>query len=354
MNVHGRTFHRGKPVGKDARSLIIDDILSGGGDVSTEFYSGSFRAIGVKYKMSGLTVSKIWKTFCQTTGDYLLRHTVKGQPKKLEEPELDLVQLLIKSRPSITYKEIKENVEAYSTTTASISAIGRAVRDRLPEGKMTWKKMIRPAAEKFTPDNIAYCQSYVNFMSTLDPFRVKFFDEAGFKLPDCANPQYGHSVKGQPCVEIMRNSQTPNVTLNLLCGLNGVMYANTINGASNTVEFLNFFHEASQFTQPDGNSILEYGDFVVVDVAFHHFDGGQALAEWLDSFGVTLIYLPVYSPELTPVDLIFNKIKTVLHRYEYRDLRRFNIDVAIYRALQEISVSDLPGFYGKVGYFEGV
>lgn len=113
----------------------------------------------------------------------------------------------------------------------------------------------------------------------------------------------------------MRNSQTPNVTLNLLCGLNGVMYANTLNGASNTLEFLNFFHEASQFTQPDGNSILEYGDIIVVDnVALHCFDGGQALAEWLDSFGVTLLYLPVYSPELTPVELVFNKMKTVLHR----------------------------------------
>ena len=120
--------------------------------------------------------------------------------------------------------------------------------------------MIWPAAEKFTPDNIAHCQSYVNFMSTLDPLRVKFFEEAGFKLPDCANPKYRHSVKGQPCVEIMRNSQTSKVTLNLLCGLNGVMYANTLNGASNTLEFLNFFHEASQFTQPDGNPILEYGD----------------------------------------------------------------------------------------------
>lgn len=213
--------------------------------------------------------------------------------------------------------------------------------------------MIRSAAEKFTP-NIAYCQSYVNFMSTLDPFRVKFFDEAGFKLPHCANPKYGHSVKGQPCVKIMRNSQTPNVTLNLLCGLNGVMYANTLNGASNTFEFLNFFHKASQFTQPDGNPILEYGDFIVVDnVALHRFDGGQAFAEWLDSFGVTLIYLPVYSPELTPVKLIFNKMKTVLHRYEYRDLR-FHIDVPIYRALQEVSTSDLHGFCRKVGYFETV
>ena len=33
--------------------------------------------------------------------------------------------------------------------TASISTIGRAVRDRLPEGKMTWKKMMRHAGENY-------------------------------------------------------------------------------------------------------------------------------------------------------------------------------------------------------------
>ena len=44
--------------------------------------------------------------------------------------------------------------------TASISTIGRAVRDRLPEGKMTWKKMMRPAGEKFSPDNqVGYLNS---------------------------------------------------------------------------------------------------------------------------------------------------------------------------------------------------
>ena len=47
------------------RSLIIDDILSGGGNVSTEYYPGCFRAIGSKYNVSGVAVSNVWKTFCQ-------------------------------------------------------------------------------------------------------------------------------------------------------------------------------------------------------------------------------------------------------------------------------------------------
>ena len=64
-NAYGRTFHRGKSIEKCMRSLIIDDILSGGENVSTEYYPGSFRAIGSEYIVNGVAVSNVWKTFCQ-------------------------------------------------------------------------------------------------------------------------------------------------------------------------------------------------------------------------------------------------------------------------------------------------
>jgi hypothetical protein len=43
--------------------------------------------------------------------------------------------------------------------------------------------MTRPAAEKFTDNNIAYCQAFIDYISTVDPYRLKFFDETGLKLP---------------------------------------------------------------------------------------------------------------------------------------------------------------------------
>ena len=58
MNPYGGTLHCGKSIEKYLRSLIIDDILSGGGNVSTEYYPGSFKAIGSKYKVSGVTSFK--------------------------------------------------------------------------------------------------------------------------------------------------------------------------------------------------------------------------------------------------------------------------------------------------------
>ena len=48
----------GNQLKKYIRLMIIDDILSEGGNVSTEFYPGSFRAIGSKYKVSSVTSFK--------------------------------------------------------------------------------------------------------------------------------------------------------------------------------------------------------------------------------------------------------------------------------------------------------
>ena len=59
MRTAGTTFHRGKSIEKYMRSLIFDDILSGGRNVSTEYpLAGSFGAIGSKYKVSGVTSFK--------------------------------------------------------------------------------------------------------------------------------------------------------------------------------------------------------------------------------------------------------------------------------------------------------
>ena len=48
----------------------------------------------------------------------------------------------------------------------------------------------------------------------------------------------------------MKGIQQPNKTLNLLIGLREIMYDNFIEGASNTIHFLNFFGEASEMATP--------------------------------------------------------------------------------------------------------
>ena len=71
------------------------------------------------------------------------RHAAaRGQPKRLAEPELDLVQLLINvDLRELTRALIKENIQAPSLATASISSIGRALRDRFRQkGKLLGRR----------------------------------------------------------------------------------------------------------------------------------------------------------------------------------------------------------------------
>ena len=61
MNAYGRTFHRGKSIEKYTYKYF-----EWRRNVSTEYYPGSVKVIESKYKVSGVTVSNVWKTLCQT------------------------------------------------------------------------------------------------------------------------------------------------------------------------------------------------------------------------------------------------------------------------------------------------
>ena len=72
----------------------------------------------------------------------------------------------------------------------------------------------------------------------MPPEKLKFFDEAGVHT-GTGNPVYGNSLRGEAAVEVISgNKKGANVTLNLLCGLEGVLYANTVEGASDSTIFL--------------------------------------------------------------------------------------------------------------------
>ena len=51
--------------------------------------------------------------------------------------------------------------------------------------------MSRNVTHKFTRANVDYCQDVLNYMSNVDPYKLKFFDESGATLYNC-NKRYGH------------------------------------------------------------------------------------------------------------------------------------------------------------------
>lgn len=353
VSKNGRSYTSGKALRSDLRTAVIDHIVQQGGDVITGFFQGSYTEVAKHFNLSRMVVQKLWRQCCEQ-GDITNQWKGGNNPPRLQKQDLDFIEALKTATPSMPHAKIYDAVNTHCNipTGTSKSAIARAVQSRLDDGKTwTWKRMSRPKAEKFTHANVDYCQDFLNYMSTINPHRIKCFDEAGFKLPDVGRPNYGHSLVNTPCLEVGRYLSTPNVTLNLLMGIEGVLYANTEDGASDTASFLNFWGEVGQSLMSNGQSILQYGDIIVLDnCAVHHYAGGYALSAWLLVRGVDVVYLPVYSPELNPCELVFNKLKCIAKRDDIKAAFCRNVHEGIYESLQYISGNDCVGFYRHTDY----
>lgn len=353
LNRLGRTFCQGKALSEDLRSAIIDAIVENGGDYTCGLFMGNYSDVGRRFNVSGQTVKNIWEKFCET--GKLGPRDKKGsqKPPHLTETELDLIEFLKQSSPSMPIKKIHDVIDTYCYVPGgtSRSAISRAVTSRMSCGPMSFKRISTRPIVKFTPENVDYCQDFLNYMSSVDPYCIKCFDEAGFKLPDVAKPNYGHSVVGEQCIEVQRYMDTPNVTLQVLAGLEGILYANTVDGTTDTHEFLNFFGEASNNFPANGEPVLRYGDHILLDNhATHHNEGGYALGHWMDQHGIEVVYLPTYSPEFNPIELAFHKMKTVAKQENIRQTFHRNIHAGVYSCIEQISEQDMRGFYRCTGY----
>jgi transposase len=91
---------------------------------------------------------------------------------------------------------------------------------------------------------------------------------------------------------------------------------------------------------------LRPGQVVVVDnVGAHKPDRMRALVE---AAGCRLLFLPAYSPDLSPVEEAFSKIKTLVKAAGART--RAALDAAIALALAAVTATDAAGWFTHAGY----
>ena len=230
VNSLGRSYISGKPLSKDLRSVIVDTIINEGGDPSTGQFNGTYSSVAKAVKVNHATVAKIWKQFCAKK-TLSPKTNFRGRPSNLSYGDLCLIEALKRDKLSISYEEILEKLYEFGDLpygTVSKSALSNAVRRRLPSGEFTLKKIGGIAQERFTIHNMAYTQLYIDYLFQKDPYKIKFFDECGIKLPSALSRQYGHALRGERALEIQRYMATANVTVNLMASLAGVCYVNTL------------------------------------------------------------------------------------------------------------------------------
>lgn len=91
---------------------------------------------------------------------------------------------------------------------------------------------------------------------------------------------------------------------------------------------------------------LRAGQVIVLDNATAHHGG--RIARLLAARGCQIVYLPAYSPDFSPIELAFSKVKAYLRRLKARS--REALEQAIAQALAAISAADARGFFAHCGY----
>ena len=92
--------------------------------------------------------------------------------------------------------------------------------------------------------------------------------------------------------------------------------------------------------------LLIRGDIVIMDNLTSHKVNG--VIEPIIAAGASVIYLPPYSPDLNPIELMWSKMKAHLRKIKARTKEL--LEIAIAEALAHITTSDILGWFNENGY----
>lgn len=171
----------------------------------------------------------------------------------------------------------------------------------------------------------------------LDAGRLIFIDETWAKTN--MTRLRGRSPRGDRLVAKVPHGHWKTTTLIAALDVRGVRCSAVVDGAVNADVFESFVERVLAPT-------LKPGDIVVMDNLSSH--KRQRTGDLIERAGARLIYLPPYSPDLNPIEMIFSKIKQTLRSLALRT--RQALWHTMQSVLDRISTSDANNCFRHCGY----
>ena len=151
---------------------------------------------------------------------------------------------------------------------------------------------------------------------------------------------FARALEGKRAVGSIPGTKGGNITLLSALNLDGLIATMTVPGSTNNQVFLTY---VTQVLVPQ----LWSGAIVVMDnLKVHHAEHVRVAIE---SVGAKVKFLPPYSPDLSPIELCWSKLKQFLRSREARTLE--SLDQAMAEAVNYITEDDALGWFNHCGLF---
>lgn len=191
------------------------------------------------------------------------------------------------------------------------------------------------ADQRDRPDVRAKRDQFRQEVGTIEAEKLVFVDETGVNT--AMTPAYGRAPRGQRVVDSAPASWTTFTVIAAL-GRDGVRAPLVFPGSTDTAVFQAY---VEQVLVPE----LHKGDVVVFDNIKPHLAAG--VAKSVEGAGARVLPLPPYSPDYTPIEEMFSKVKQGLRRAEARTKTR--LYDAVGHALRLVTPQDSLGWFRHAG-----
>jgi transposase len=167
--------------------------------------------------------------------------------------------------------------------------------------------------------------------------QLVFVDECGTHTS--MTRRYARAPKGKRVYGSVPRNRGKNTTLLASMGVEGMGACLVVEGATTKAIFEAYVERVLA-------PALSPGRVVVMDNLTAH--KGSRVRELVEGRGCELLYLPPYSPDFSPIEEAFSKLKAMLKKACART--REALVEAIAAAISAVTSEDARGYFGHCGY----
>jgi transposase len=171
----------------------------------------------------------------------------------------------------------------------------------------------------------------------MDAGKLVFLDESSINTG--MTRLYGRGILGARVIDYVPDVRFERISILSSVRLSGALAPLVFEGSLNGGLFKEYVSKCLAPT-------LQKGDIVIMDNLTSHKVKG--VAELIMASGAHVVYLPPYSPDLNPIEMMWSKVKAHLRKAKART--RQALDGAIAAVLGLVSQTDISGWFAKDGY----
>ena len=308
------------PLSQDLRDRVIDAVLGG------MSRSGAARRFGV-----GKSSAIRWVSAACTEN----RRTplpMGGNRRRDFAEHREALLKIVDERADRTIDEISAELARQGMAVSHGTVFNWLARIGL-----TFKKKTLFASEQKRADVAKRREQWPQTCAKLDPRKLVFIDETWAKTN--MTRRHGRSRKGQRLIGYAPHGHWKTTTFIAALRFDNLGAPMVLDGPINGNVFTEY---VSQVLAPT----LTPGDIVVLDNLSSH--KRKEAHRIIREKGASLLFLPPYSPELNPIEMVFSKIKALLREAQERTVEALWQKIGT--LIEKITPDECVNYFRHAGY----